>query len=158
MMASARCGAKTWHGAPCRSPAVRGKCRCRMHCGAKSSGAPRDNLNALTHGLYTSEAPARRNRKASSRHGSIAACEPAKSRVRVILVHTSRHGEPPSPAVSRSKDRLRPLLSGLNVLVSLELRQTAHLRRICCVETEKSKLGFADVALILPQTQMSSRT
>jgi len=31
-----------------------------MHGGAKSFGAPRDNLNALTHGLYTTEAPARR--------------------------------------------------------------------------------------------------
>ena len=43
-------------GTPCRSPAVRGKKRCRMHGGAKGSGAPRGNQNALKHGLYTREA------------------------------------------------------------------------------------------------------
>lgn len=60
MMASARCGAKTRSGKPCRSPAVHGKERCRMHGGAKGSGAPLGNQNALTNGLYTREAIARR--------------------------------------------------------------------------------------------------
>jgi len=46
-----RCGAKTKrnNGSPCRSPAVRGKRRCRMHGGAKGSGAQRGNRNALKH-------------------------------------------------------------------------------------------------------------
>ena len=44
-----RCGARTRTGAPCRSPAVRGSGRCRMH-GGKGSGAPRDNRNAWKHG------------------------------------------------------------------------------------------------------------
>jgi hypothetical protein len=35
------------------SPAVRGKCRCRMHGGAAGSGAPRGNRNAFKHGFYT---------------------------------------------------------------------------------------------------------
>lgn len=56
MMASPRCGAKTRSGRPCRSPAVSGKQRCRMHGGAKGSGAPRGNKNAFKHGLYTREA------------------------------------------------------------------------------------------------------
>ncbi len=56
MAKAPRCGAKTRSGKPCRSPAVRGKARCRMHGGAKGSGAPRDNQNALKHGLYTREA------------------------------------------------------------------------------------------------------
>jgi uncharacterized protein YjcR len=60
MMASARCGAKTRSGAPCRSPAVQGKERCRMHGGAKGSGAPPGNHNALKHGLFTREAVAER--------------------------------------------------------------------------------------------------
>ncbi|WP_425544816.1 HGGxSTG domain-containing protein [Erythrobacter ramosus] len=59
-MASARCGAKTRSGTPCRSPAVREKERCRMHGGAKGSGAPIGNQNALTNELYTREAIARR--------------------------------------------------------------------------------------------------
>ena len=42
--------------ATCRSPAVRGKKRCRMHGGAKRSGAPRGNQNPLKHGTYTKEA------------------------------------------------------------------------------------------------------
>jgi hypothetical protein len=58
MLASARCGAKTRSGRPCRSPAVRGKRRCRMHGGAAGSGAPRGNRNALRHGAYTREAVA----------------------------------------------------------------------------------------------------
>ena len=53
MLASARCGAKTRSGGSCRSPAVSGKKRCRMHGGAAGSGAPRNNQNAITHGLFT---------------------------------------------------------------------------------------------------------
>jgi hypothetical protein len=56
MLSSPRCGAKTRSERPCRSPAVRGKRRCRMHGGAAGSGAPRGNRNALRHGAYTREA------------------------------------------------------------------------------------------------------
>jgi hypothetical protein len=62
MLASPRCGAKTRSGAPCRSPAVQGKKRCRMHGGAPGSGAPKGNRNALKHGLYTKAAIAERRR------------------------------------------------------------------------------------------------
>jgi len=55
MHACPRCGAKTRSGEPCRSPAANGKRRCRMHGGAKGSGAPRGNQNALKHGFYTTE-------------------------------------------------------------------------------------------------------
>lgn len=48
-----RCGARTRQGTPCRAPAVRNKERCRMHGGAKGSGAPKGNKNALVHGLYS---------------------------------------------------------------------------------------------------------
>jgi hypothetical protein len=52
---SPRCGAKTKqnNGAPCRSPAVKSKKRCRIHGGANGSGAQKDNKNALKHGLTT---------------------------------------------------------------------------------------------------------
>ena len=53
MLASPRCGAKTRAGTPCRSPAVSGKARCRMHGGAMGSGAPKKNQNALKHGFFT---------------------------------------------------------------------------------------------------------
>ena len=54
MMSRPRCGARTRSEKPCRSPAVRGKRRCRMHGGAPGSGAPRGNKNALKHGrVYT---------------------------------------------------------------------------------------------------------
>ena len=55
-----RCGAKTKgnFGKPCRCPAVRGKARCRVHGGAKGSGAPLNNLNALKHGETTAETKA----------------------------------------------------------------------------------------------------
>jgi hypothetical protein len=53
MMMSPRCGAKTRAGTPCQSPAVSGKRRCRMHGGARGSGAPKGNQNALKHGTYT---------------------------------------------------------------------------------------------------------
>jgi glucans biosynthesis protein len=55
MLASPRCGAKTRSGTPCKSPAVRGKKRCRMHGGAFRSGAPCGNKNALKHGRFTRE-------------------------------------------------------------------------------------------------------
>ena len=56
MLASPRCGAKTRCGDACRSPAVRGKRRCRMHGGAVGSGAPTANQNARKHGLFASDA------------------------------------------------------------------------------------------------------
>ncbi len=62
MLASPRCGAKIRSGDSCRSPAVRGKRRCRMHGGAPGSGAPRANQNARKHGRFTGEAIAGRRR------------------------------------------------------------------------------------------------
>lgn len=58
--AAPRCGARTKsnHGKPCRCPALKGKARCRVHGGAKGSGAPQYNLNALKHGETTAEAKA----------------------------------------------------------------------------------------------------
>ena len=60
MLSSLRCGAKTRSGSPCKSPAVRGKKRCRMHGGALGSGAPHGNQNARKTGLYTREEIAER--------------------------------------------------------------------------------------------------
>lgn len=60
MRESPRCGAKTRSGTPCQAPAVSGKKRCRMHGGAKGSGAPIGNRNALKHGMYTRAAIADR--------------------------------------------------------------------------------------------------
>ena len=53
--ASPRCGARTKRngGNPCRSPAIRGKQRCRIHGGARGSGGKKNNTNALKHGLTT---------------------------------------------------------------------------------------------------------
>ena len=56
MLASPRCGAKTRGGGACRAPAVPAKKRCRMHGGAKGSGAPRGNQNARQRGLFTNDA------------------------------------------------------------------------------------------------------
>jgi hypothetical protein len=60
MLASPRCGAKIRSGGLCRSRAVRGRKRCRMHGGAPGSGAPRANQNARKHGLFTRDAIAER--------------------------------------------------------------------------------------------------
>ena len=56
MLASPRCGARTRRGTACRAPAVAGKQRCRMHGGAKGSGAPKGNRNAYKHGFATLKA------------------------------------------------------------------------------------------------------
>ena len=60
MLASPRCGARIRSGGSCRSPAVRGQRRCRMHGGALESGAPRGNQNARKHGRFTRMAIAER--------------------------------------------------------------------------------------------------
>ncbi len=60
MKASPRCGAKTRRGTQCQAPAVAGKKRCRMHGGAKGSGAPIGNRNALKTGVFTRERIAER--------------------------------------------------------------------------------------------------
>jgi glucans biosynthesis protein len=59
-MLSPRCGAKTRKQTLCLSPATHGKKRCRMHGGAKGSGAPKGNRNALKDGYTTREAKAER--------------------------------------------------------------------------------------------------
>jgi hypothetical protein len=56
MLASLRCAARTRLNGSCRSPAVSGKKRCRMHGGAPGSGAPKQNQNAFKHGLFTKTA------------------------------------------------------------------------------------------------------
>ena len=55
--AAPRCRAKTRRGEPCLSSAVSGKARCRMHGGAKGSGAPKGVRNgAYKHGIFMNEA------------------------------------------------------------------------------------------------------
>ncbi|MBT4741251.1 MAG: hypothetical protein HN793_07165 [Rhodospirillaceae bacterium] len=58
------CGARTRAGLPCRTPPVTGKTRCRMHGGAKASGAQPGNQNAFVHGYYSAAAKAERKRLA----------------------------------------------------------------------------------------------
>jgi hypothetical protein len=54
-----RCGAKTRAGKPCRSPAVRGRPRCRMHGCGRGAGGPRGERNGnYRDGLHTKEARA----------------------------------------------------------------------------------------------------
>ena len=60
MLASPCCGANTRSGGACRSPAVHGRKRCRMHGGAQGSGAPRANRNARKHGVFSGDAIAER--------------------------------------------------------------------------------------------------
>jgi hypothetical protein len=49
--------AKTRVGTPCQSLAVRGKRRCRMHGGARGSGAPKGRRNGrYRYGQFTYEA------------------------------------------------------------------------------------------------------
>jgi hypothetical protein len=52
-----RCGARTKsrNGEPCLCPAIKGKTRCRVHGGAKGSGAKLLNQNALKHGGASSK-------------------------------------------------------------------------------------------------------
>ena len=56
MRSSPRCGARTRKGGTCRAPAAKGKERCRMHGGARRSGAPGGNRNAQKHGLFARDA------------------------------------------------------------------------------------------------------
>ena len=63
-----RCGARTRAGTPCRSPAVGGRARCRMHGGAKGSGAQRGNRNAWKHGACSAEFKAIARYVRASRH------------------------------------------------------------------------------------------
>ena len=59
-----RCGARTRAGTACRSPAVHGRSRCRMHGGGGGklcrSGAPRGNRNAWKDGYWAAAARLRR--------------------------------------------------------------------------------------------------
>ena len=56
------CNARTRAGTPCRSPAVRGRPRCRMHGCAPGAGGQPGNRNRLVHGGYSAAAKAERRR------------------------------------------------------------------------------------------------
>jgi uncharacterized protein YjcR len=51
-----KCLARTRRGTLCQTSPVTGKKRCRMHGGAKGSGAPKGNNNAFKHGYYSANA------------------------------------------------------------------------------------------------------
>lgn len=51
-----KCLAKTRKNTLCQIPPVIGKKRCRMHGGAKGSGAPKGSKNAFKHGRYSGDA------------------------------------------------------------------------------------------------------
>ena len=68
-----RCGAKNRAGKPCRSPAMRGKARCRMHGGASTGartaeGMARIKAAATKHGCYGAEARTMRGLVRELRH------------------------------------------------------------------------------------------
>jgi hypothetical protein len=65
MHRSPRCCARNRHGTPCRSPAVTGRARCRLHGGADGIGGQPGNQNAFRHGRYTAEAIAQRREVAA---------------------------------------------------------------------------------------------
>lgn len=55
------CQARNRAGKPCRCPAMKGKARCRLHGGARGSGAPMGERNGRwKHGGFTDEAMALR--------------------------------------------------------------------------------------------------
>ena len=61
-----RCQARTRAGGFCRTPAVTGKRVCRMHGGARGSGAPKGEANGMyRHGGWTKEAVELRRRAAA---------------------------------------------------------------------------------------------
>jgi hypothetical protein len=61
-----RCGAKTRRGRACMSPAVKGRARCRMHGGAKGSGAPcGEGHGHYRHGFWAKDQTAARRAAAS---------------------------------------------------------------------------------------------
>jgi glucans biosynthesis protein len=63
MLASLRCGARTRSGGCCKSPAVSGQERCRMHGGSDGTGAPLGNCNALRHGFFCRAAVEQRRKE-----------------------------------------------------------------------------------------------
>ena len=51
------CGARTRSGGHCRRPKARGRPRCRLHGGARGSGAPAGDRNGqYRHGEFTKQA------------------------------------------------------------------------------------------------------
>ncbi|WP_414894364.1 HGGxSTG domain-containing protein [Sphingomonas sp. Root1294] len=103
LAAAPRCGARTRSGQPCRSPAVNGRRRCRMH-GGKGSGAPRGNANAVKHGWYSGRV------RAIVRY--LRATSPGNFGRRVAVVAAGGGGgggaedlpRPPIPAASKRKN------------------------------------------------------
>jgi glucans biosynthesis protein len=62
-----RCGARTRTGGACRSSVVKGRHRCRMHGGAKGSGAPFGNRNACKQSAHAREAVRAKDQQNDSR-------------------------------------------------------------------------------------------
>ena len=89
--AAPRCGARTRAGTPCKAPAVRGRKRCRMHRGARGSGAPRGERNGnYRNGRETTEAR-RRRRHHRARVRWLGKVVPLFRGGRVKVVHLPDH-------------------------------------------------------------------
>jgi glucans biosynthesis protein len=53
---AARCAAKTRSGTPCMKVRAKGRTRCKLHGGARGSGAPAGQRNGnFKHGLFAGE-------------------------------------------------------------------------------------------------------
>ncbi len=104
LAAAPRCGARTRGGTACRSPAVRGAARCRMH-GGRGSGAPRGNRNAWKHGgrsewIREVSRFLRATRVGARRIGSLP-CLSAFPKLRLGTL--KQHGETPAAAMPKSE-------------------------------------------------------
>jgi hypothetical protein len=88
-----RGGARTRSGSACRSPAVRGRGRCRMHGGAKGSGGPLGERN----GRYTEGRFTRAAKQAAREHRRDVRAAAALVR-RAVAVIEGREAETPALA------------------------------------------------------------
>lgn len=107
---SPRCGAKTRRGTACQGAAVRGKKRCRVHGGAKGSGAPKGERNgAYKTGEWAKGAVAQRRAAAAV----IKAARRALRQTRAVALESllwgwmSRHNEEDGRLIGRDSVDLR---------------------------------------------------
>ena len=70
----AKCFAKTRKNGLCKTQPVTGKKRCRMHGGAKGSGAPYGSQNAFKHGRYSKAIIENRKRTSSLKENGKSFC------------------------------------------------------------------------------------
>jgi len=159
LAAAPRCGARTRAGSSCRSPAIHGRARCRMH-GGKGSGAPRGNRNAWKHGLKSARIREIARYLRATSPAAIRRMVDAAISPHAAPPHTAHSEEPPSLSkhvLSACKAVEGRRLTGKTQKTPIDPMHPGNRRRNAPADGAASRAGVIDFREIMARPERFER-